>query len=234
MFRQVFNPDNLLWRIIASGVDFVGLSLFYVVLCLPVITIGPATAALYYTTVKVFRQGADDGFTLMWKQFRGNLKSGIFATLVCVPLTVAVIYGYTVMYANAAGALGAVMFVAYYLALVIPVGFMIYLFTVMARFSLDIKTLFKNAFIFTLRHLPTTIILVLLVVQLILASVKTWAVLFVAPVGGALLASFFLEKIFMTYLSVEERAAMQGKTLEEYEAAEKKREAYLNRKKHKP
>ena len=49
MFRQVFDPDNLFWRIMARGVDFVGLSIFWIALCLPVVTIGPATAALYYT-----------------------------------------------------------------------------------------------------------------------------------------------------------------------------------------
>ena len=27
MFRQVFDPDNLFWRIMARGVDFVGLSI---------------------------------------------------------------------------------------------------------------------------------------------------------------------------------------------------------------
>ena len=53
MFRQVFDPDNLFWRIMARGVDFVGLSIFWIALCLPVVTIGPATAALYYTFVVV-------------------------------------------------------------------------------------------------------------------------------------------------------------------------------------
>lgn len=222
MFRQVFNPENLLWKIVASGVDFVGLSLFWVLLCLPLVTIAPATAALYYTTVRVFRQGADDGFTLMWREFRKNLRKGLGVSLICLPLIVLICYGYSVMFANSASNLGAVMFTAYYLALVIPVGMMIYLFAYMGRFDTDLGTLFKNSFILTLRHLPTTIILVLLVLELIFASIRVWAWLFVTPVGGALLISFFLEKIFLRYLSLEEKAAFLNKTEEQVRQAEEK------------
>ena len=46
MFRQVFDPDNLFWRIMARGVDFVGLSIFWIALCLPIVTIGPATTKM--------------------------------------------------------------------------------------------------------------------------------------------------------------------------------------------
>ena len=47
MFRQVFDPDNLFWRMISRGVDFVGLGLFWLLQCVPIVTIGPATTALY-------------------------------------------------------------------------------------------------------------------------------------------------------------------------------------------
>ena len=87
MFRQVFDPDNLFWRIMARGVDFVGLSIFWLALCLPVVTIGPATAALYYTVVKVFRHKSDDGaFGMYWKAFVQNLRRGIPATLIFIPV----------------------------------------------------------------------------------------------------------------------------------------------------
>ena len=95
MFRQVFDPDNLFWRIMARGVDFVGLSIFWIALCLPVVTIGPATAALYYTVVKVFRHKSDDGaFGMYWKAFVQNLRRGIPATLIFIPVMLLLAYGY--------------------------------------------------------------------------------------------------------------------------------------------
>ena len=123
MFRQVFDPDNLFWRIMARSVDFVGLSIFWIALCLPIVTIGPATAALYYTVVKVFRHKSDDGaFGMYWKAFVQNLRRGIPATLIFIPVMLLLAYGYAVMRANAVSSQGVVMFVAYYIVLLIPVG----------------------------------------------------------------------------------------------------------------
>lgn len=74
MWESVFNPDNLFFRILAKGVDFVGLSLLWVLCCMPIVTIGPATAALYYTVVKTFRHKYDGAFGIYVKQFWRNLK----------------------------------------------------------------------------------------------------------------------------------------------------------------
>ena len=43
--RDLFNPEKGLWRWLGTLVDVCGLSLLWTALCLPVVTIGPATAA---------------------------------------------------------------------------------------------------------------------------------------------------------------------------------------------
>ena len=49
---EFFNPEKGIWAWLSTMVDIVGLSVLWIFLCLPVVTIGPATAALYYTVVK--------------------------------------------------------------------------------------------------------------------------------------------------------------------------------------
>ena len=44
---RLFSPDGLLWKILNSLTDIFALSLIWLFCCLPVITIGPATTALY-------------------------------------------------------------------------------------------------------------------------------------------------------------------------------------------
>ena len=51
MWRDIFNPENLFFRMLSGGVDVVGLSLLWVLFSIPVVTAGPAAAALYYTSV---------------------------------------------------------------------------------------------------------------------------------------------------------------------------------------
>ena len=53
--NEFFNPEKGIWAWLSAMVDVVGLSILWLILCLPVVTIGPATAALYYTVVKYVR-----------------------------------------------------------------------------------------------------------------------------------------------------------------------------------
>lgn len=231
MFRHVFDPENLFWRIISKGVDIVGLSLLWVALCLPVVTAGPATAALYYTVVKTFRQGETGAFGVYLRSFRGCLKKGVLATLICVPLVILIIYGDAVMSANAGLPLGKMMYMAYYVVLVIPVGLICYLFPVMGRFELGLKGLFRTSFLLAIRHLPSTVVLALLTVESAIFILERWWPVFFMPVFTALLTSLFLERIFPKYLTLEETAQLTDRTVEELEEERQKLEEKKARKK---
>lgn len=58
------------------------LSICYVVCCLPVLTVGAATAALYYTVVKVLRRNQDSLFGAFFRELRGNFLQGLRIHLV--------------------------------------------------------------------------------------------------------------------------------------------------------
>lgn len=218
MFRQIFNPENTFWRLISRGVDWLGLSILWIALCLPLVPFGAANAALYFTVVRAFRQGETATFTTYLRSLKENFKNGCLATAICLPAGLLMAYGYSVMRANAAGGgTGMVLFVAYYVALLIPCGIMCYLFPLMGRFSMGFKALLKTAVALTLRHLPTTIILVLLNIQLAVFTIEKWWPVLVTPVAGALISSLFLEKIFLRYLPPEEQDKLKDKRPEEEE-----------------
>ena len=132
--RQVFDPDNLVWSIVSRGVDLVGLSLLTALLCIPVVTAGPALAALYYTVVKCFRQREKGTFGIFFRAFRADFRTAALAALICVPCALLLWFGYSVMRANWGSPAGAVMFVAYDIALVVPAGIVCWLFPLLGRF----------------------------------------------------------------------------------------------------
>lgn len=213
---NLFNPDALFWRLMSRFVDFVGLGLFWVALCMPIVTIAPASAALYYTVVKVFRQKEEGAFGVFWKAFKSNLRKGWKVTLICLPFALVFAWGYSIMsfYRNTSS-LGTVMFVAYWVALLVPAGLVCYLLPMMGRFEMDLKQLFTTALALALRHLPTTFVLVLLHMQLILFTLEQWWPVLFTPVLTTLLASLFLERIFPKYLSEEENQVLKGELPEE-------------------
>ena len=207
--RRVFDPENGWWAFLGRGVDLVGLSLAWGFLCIPVVTMGPATSALYYTVVKCFRQKEKNTFTIFWRAFRSDLKQGIAATLICVPVLLLLIFGYSVMKANWSSDFGAVMFVAYDIALVVPLGILCWLFPLLGRFDAPLKDTFRTAAMLTFRHLPSTVILVLLTVETAVSLIEKWWPIFFAPTLWALLSSLFMERIFPKYLTEPEKEQMQ-------------------------
>ena len=202
--RQVFDPDNLFWSLIARGVDFVGLSFVWALLCIPVLTAGPASAALYYTVVKCLRQREKGTFGVFFRAFRENLKPAVMAELICLPPAALLYLGYWVLRAHWAGALGAVMFVAYDVALVVPLGIACWLFPLLGRFRTPLRDAFRSAAFLTLRHIPSTAVVVMLTVELAIFTLeRTWPLL-LSPSLCALLTSLFFERIFPRYLEEAE------------------------------
>ena len=82
--RCKMNPDKLnpLYAFLNLLGQLILLSICYVVCCLPVITVGGATAALYYTVVKVLRRGQDSLFGAFFRELRGNFLQGLRINLV--------------------------------------------------------------------------------------------------------------------------------------------------------
>ncbi len=208
MWQDIFNPENLFFRILSKGVDLVGLSLLWALFSLPVVTIGPATAALYYTVVKTFRHKKDEAFGMYLRAFIDNLKQGIPVTLLCLPAALFFAWGYNVMANNISTPAGVVMYMAYYVVLLVPAGVFCYLFPLMGRFAFHTGGLLRTAFIMALRHLPSTVIIVMLTVEMMVFTIEQWWPVLFTPVLTALLSSLFLERIFPKYLTEEEIAVL--------------------------
>ena len=62
-----FDPKNDLWRTVSLITDVCGLSFLWVLTSLPIITIGPATAALYFAVVRYVRRREDGAFAAFFR-----------------------------------------------------------------------------------------------------------------------------------------------------------------------
>ncbi|MCH3962142.1 MAG: YesL family protein [Solobacterium sp.] len=207
----MFDPENLFWRIISRGVDIVGLSLAWAALSLPIITCGAATSALYYTIVKCFRQGERETFHIFWQSFKANLKQGCILSLMAAVLLFVLFYGYSVMQANWSSVLGQVMFVVYDLLMLVPLGMLCYLFPMQSRFIQPTKELIMNSFYIALRHIFTTIVVTLMMIEAAITTIEYWWPIFFVPTLCAWIASLFLERIFAKYLSADQKQKFANK-----------------------
>ena len=92
MFRNIFNPENALMTTIAQIGDCIFLSLFWVAGCIPFVTLGASTAALYDATYRSFRKGEKNSWQRFFYVFRNHLKAGILPSIVLMALFAALAY----------------------------------------------------------------------------------------------------------------------------------------------
>ena len=68
--NQIFNPENFFWKCFDKMADVVGLSLLWFMCSLPVVTIGPACAALYDASARCVRGGEGSPYGRFLRTFR--------------------------------------------------------------------------------------------------------------------------------------------------------------------
>ena len=87
-----YNQDSKFWHFATLVADFILLNLLFIVLCIPVVTIGPAIAALIHTTLKL---SEDENRTLVkpfWNEFKRDITKKMLLWIVYLVLISALIY----------------------------------------------------------------------------------------------------------------------------------------------
>jgi uncharacterized membrane protein YesL len=155
--------DNPFFTTLGKICDLLFLSLIWTLVCIPVVTIGPANTALYYATVKVIRRERGYLMREFFKSFKLNFKR---AAIIGVILTVAfVVLGFDLIWAYAnlgSGTTSSILFGVFVAITFLLVSFSTYAFPVLSRFDMTIKQLSKAAIFMSIRHLPSTVAMVII------------------------------------------------------------------------
>ena len=102
MFRNLLRPDSGLMVTMTQLTDAIFLSLFWILGCLPVVTIGASCAALYDAAYRGFRQGEKHSWQRFWRVFRDNWKAGLVPTVLFLILLSLLIKGLVLVWNGAA------------------------------------------------------------------------------------------------------------------------------------
>lgn len=202
MLRRIFNPENFLFRFTGRVLDILVLSILWLVCSLPVVTIGPASAALYYSCAKCLRRKEPAPYRNFLSAFRQNLKTGIAATVVFLLLALVLDVGYVFLAAT-----GSDLFrVAYLVLMLVPAAVISCAFPLLSRFTYTVGGLLANSLRLTFRHLPRTLAAGALTAAAVVLTLSLWycGVMLVTPALCALLSTFLLEPVFRKYTPEEE------------------------------
>ncbi len=188
--------------------DVIFLSVLWVIFCIPIITIGPATTALYYTTAKVIRRGRGYVWHEFWHAFKTNFVTGAIFTLILAVITAVLYYGINVTQDKVDTMTKFIRYSYIFVIVLICCGYS-FMFPILSRFNLKRFQMFKMSFMVSLKHFPTSIILVLLLLGGATVLYYFFPLVIFIPSIISLLCSLLIERVFKMYLPKPEAGIPQ-------------------------
>lgn len=203
------NPDSGIMGFMSKVADVILLSLLWVVCSIPIVTMGAATAALYYTAVKSIRRDRSYIFRSFISSFKENFVQGTILWLLF--LVVMAVLGVNIRFTQRLAVSGADKTIGFLLMVVYCfMGFAagstaLYVLPVLSRFKMKKREILKMSLFMSIRHLPYTILLAAIIVLVMLAVLYVPIAVLIAPAAGTLLYSLPMERILKQYIKTGEK-----------------------------
>lgn len=156
----MFTYDNIIFRVLSKIADIVCLNLIFLVSCIPIITIGTAWSALYYTTQKVIRREEGYLWKEYWSFFKENFRQGIILWLIALT-GCAILLGDIAIIRNITdtGEIAGFVNAFFVFVFIFVILWINYIFVYLAKFHDTNKKILKNTLILEISKLPKTLLL---------------------------------------------------------------------------
>lgn len=204
MFRNLLKPDSGLMIVMTQLTDAIFLSMFWILGCFPVVTLGASCAALYDAAFRGFRKGEKHSWQRFAHVFRENWKAGIVPTLVFLVLFFLLFKAMVGLWnAAALGKINWGLFAAGAFVGILALGILSLLFPLLSRFENTTAMQLKNTLVLGIANVPRTLGLGVIQGAAIILCARYIIPLFFLPALAALADSLLIEPIFKPFIQEE-------------------------------
>ena len=206
--NRFFSMDNKFFVFMGKVADLCLLNLVCLACCIPIVTAGASITALYYVTLKMVRNEESYIFRSFFKSFKQNFRQATIIHLIMVAAAV-LLYLDTNIVKVMGEPMSQIMSVIFAVFTLVYAMILLYLYPILAKFYNSVKNTFTNAILMAIRHLPYTIIMLIICARPLLIffvpslQMQMTLILLLLLFGMAVIAylnSFFLVKIFDKYI----------------------------------
>ena len=193
---------------LSKFVDLVVLNVIFLISCIPIVTIGAAFCALYYTCVKVVRRDCGKLFQEYKRSFCMNFKTATISWLIL--LVAAGILGGGIYYLLISGSGNSMaVFIGGCMALMLfLIAVALYVFPVLSRFQAGSRDLMKSAAVMSVKHSGNTLFMLVVTLGFMTIVVLGWKffplILLLGPSIYMLIISLIMEPVLVQYVTEPE------------------------------
>lgn len=191
---KLFNPDSRIMIFLSHVADLVILNILWLVCCIPVVTIGASTTAMYHVIRHWQKDSVSSIMRDFFQSFKEDFKQATPVYLILLIPTVAVVMNAMLIFnPENSAAVPSYLLVIWFISALILLFISSFVYPVMAFFADSIFKTLRNAMVLALANLPRTIlisILNLLPVILLFVNLSFFlqSSIFWLLIGGALVA----------------------------------------------
>lgn len=208
--NSFFSYEGPFFNVLNRISDLVILNVLWFICCLPIVTIGASTTALYYVTIKIVNE--EDAYVAknFFKSFKENFLQSTIIWIIMALLGGMLVWDFFLLpnVVSPDSTLYTGMFSVLCLVSFLTLMALVWVFPLQARLENKIRHTFKNAFLLGFKHLPTTLALILILIVTVwiassfLSLSFLWVVIGVAAIVYG--CSFMVDRIFKLYIKPED------------------------------
>lgn len=179
--NHLFNLDGPVLQFINKIVYSVYLNILWFICCIPIVTIGASTTALFYVTLKISKNKEGSITKAFFHSFKENLRQGTVIWLILLAFGIILgIDGYVLYHMRFENVFWTLCTAVFCVAAAAYAIILMYIFPLLARFDNTIVAMFKNALFIGVRFLFCTALMAVIyfVMLLIVVRIFTPAVIF--------------------------------------------------------
>lgn len=157
------------------------LNVLWLIFCLPIVTAGASTTALFYVTLKIAKDEEGNITKSFFRAFCQNFKKATIIWLILLTLGIILaLDGYIFYHMHSENALWTLGTAIFFVALAAYAIILMYIFPLLARFENTVKAMFLNSIMLGMRFLLCTVLMAVIYFAMgfIIINLFTPAVIF--------------------------------------------------------
>ncbi|MCM1558885.1 MAG: YesL family protein [Butyrivibrio sp.] len=194
-----FSGEGKIVGLLNKSGEIILLNTAFLLCCLPVVTVGPALASLYYATMKSIRRERGYPVREFLFSLKRTLKKGILLTILAVLWLGLLLFGrYYARTGQWKASPGPGLYDAF---IIVSVCVMIYIFPVLSRFEMKLTGILKLSFLMSIRFLPVTVLSIAGSAAAVLLMIYVLPIpcIFFVPGLWCLALTFLIERALQAY-----------------------------------